>query len=250
MKNYLLTVSYCGAAYSGWQTQKNAVTVQQTLEDALAKLTGREISVTASGRTDEGVHALGQVVSFSCDASVPAEKFAAALNTFLPPDIRAVNCREVPEGFCARRSAKRKTYVYRMYLSDRELPHVDGFALRLESPLDTELLQKACKLVEGTHDFVAFRCVGSSAVTTVRTVYSCSIARYPAAGIMPETYELTVCGNGFLYKTVRLVTGALLALNCGKITLADFASALGGNENAIRKVPAPSKGLTLLKVEY
>ena len=250
MNTYLLRLSYDGSAYHGWQRQKGVRTVQECVEDALCRLTGQPTAVTASGRTDEGVHALGQAASFACDTSVPPEKFADALNTLLPPDIRALSCALAPDGFCARRSAKKKTYAYRMYVSDTVVPHADRFALRLPAMPNVSLLAKAARCVEGTHDFVAFYCRGSSAKTTVRTVYSCSFTAYPAAGLMPPACELRICGNGFLYKMVRLIAGALLQLNDGKIALEDFCAALGGDASRVRKIPAPSKALTLLGVEY
>ncbi len=250
MKTYLLTLSYDGTEYSGWQRQKNAVTVQQSAENALTELLGVPVSVTASGRTDEGVHALGQTVSFDCETSVPAEKFAEALNCKLPRDIRAIKCTQAADGFCARRSAKKKTYVYRFYISEKVIPHADRYALRVNAPLNGELLGRAAKLIEGTHDFKEFYCLGSSAKTTVRTVYKSEFISLPAQGLMPPAYEFRICGNGFLYKMVRLLAGALLALNDGKIAFEDFESAINGESGKVKKIPAPSKGLTLLSVEY
>lgn len=250
MKTFLLTLSYDGTAYHGWQRQNGQVTVQEKVEDALCKLVGAPVSITASGRTDEGVHALGQTVSFACDTTIPCEKFAAALNTLLPPDIRAVACKNVPDGFCARKSAKRKTYVYRLYLSPHMLPHIDRYALRIDAPLDAQLCMRACKAVEGRHDFKQFYCMGSSAKTTERTVYACSFASFAAQGTMPPMYEITVCGEGFLYKMVRLIVGAILRLNGGKISWDDFVAALQGEDGSVPKVPAASKGLTLASVEY
>lgn len=250
MKNYLMYLSYDGSGFCGWQSQKNGFAVQECVENAIKKLAGESVQVTASGRTDEGVHALGQAVSFMCNTTIPAEKFADALNTLLPLSVRAYNCSEVSENFCARKSAKRKTYAYRWYLSPRVIPHADSYALRIEKPFDTFLMKKACALVEGTHDFKEFYCLGSSAKTTVRTVYECDFSEYAAEGIMPPFYEMRICGNGFLYKMVRLISGALGMLDSGKITLDDFAAALKGDSGRIRKVPAPGKGLTLVSVEY
>lgn len=249
-KNYLLTLSYDGSAYHGWQRQKGVVTVQQTVEDCLAALANAPVACTASGRTDEGVHALGQAVSFACETSVPTEKLCDALNARLPDDIRAVSCRETGENFCARRSAKKKTYVYRMYLSPVPLPHMEKYALRVDAPLDMPLWQEACRAVCGTHDFRAFCCAGSNAQTTVRTIYACDCIAYPAAGLNAPVYEFSVCGNGFLYKTVRLIVGALLRLNDGKISMRDFCAALDGDTTAVKKIPAPGKGLYLKSVEY
>ena len=250
MTNFLLTVSYDGTDFHGWQRQKELPTVQKALEEAIRALTGQSVTATASGRTDEGVHALGQAVSFCCDTTVPAQSFPAALNAKLPPSIRAVACRTVPEGFCARRSAKRKTYAYRLYVSPHAVPQMDRYALRVPAPLDTDVLRKACALIVGTHDFAAFYCLGSSAKTTVRTLYDCDATRYAAAGVLPETYEIRFCGDGFLYKMVRLLVGAMLRVCDGTVSLADFRAALGGECDRVRKVPAPAKGLTLVSVEY
>lgn len=250
MRTFLLTIAYDGTDYHGWQRQDGQKTVQAAVENALAALTGQQIAVTASGRTDESVHALGQTVSFACQTSIPAQKFPDALNAYLPRDIHAVACAEVADGFCARRSAKQKTYVYRMYLAPTAVPQWDRYALHLTKPLHTEKWQEACARIAGTHDFAAFYCLGSSAKTTVRTVYSCSFVSLPAQGIQPSTYEFTICGNGFLYKMVRLLVGALLQLEEGKITADDFAAAIDGDISRLRKIPAPSKGLTLYKVEY
>ena len=248
MKNYLLTLSYDGTDYHGWQRQKNQITVQEEVENAIAKLIGAPVSVTASGRTDEGVHALGQTANFECDTNIPADKFADALNTFLPQDIRALSCREVPLGFSARKSAKRKTYAYSFYLSSHVLPPLDRFALRVGAPLDEEAIAAACHKIEGTHDFAKFYCLGSSAKTTVRTVYSCKLIRADSLGA-DAAYRLEICGDGFLYKMVRLIAGALLRLSDGKITLGELESAVESKAD-LQKIPAPSKGLSLLRVEY
>ena len=250
MSTFLLRLSYDGTDYHGWQKQKGVRSLQETVEGALQSLVGAPVAVTASGRTDEGVHALSQAVSFCCDTSIPCEKFAAALNTFLPKDIRAIDCTFVSDGFCARRSAKKKTYVYRLYASDKPLPHMERYALRVDTAPNIELWQKACRAIEGTHDFSSFYCLGSSAKTTVRTIYSCGFSSYETQGVMPPCYEFRICGNGFLYKMVRLLVGALLRLDSGKITLDDFTAALNGQLERIQKIPAPAHGLWLHSVEY
>lgn len=250
MSVFLLTLGYDGTDYCGWQKQKNARSLQETVEDALYALTAQRVAVTASGRTDEGVHACAQAVSFSCDTSIPPQSFAAALNAYLPPSVRAVHCVEAAQGFCARKCAKKKTYVYRMYLSDTPLMHMERYALRLTKAPNESVWQKACRAIAGTHDFVCFRCAGSSAKTTVRTVYACEFTSYPAQGMTPPVYEFRICGNGFLYKMVRLLAGALLRLDEGKLSWDDFAAALDGQEDCVRKVPAPAKGLWLYDVTY
>lgn len=256
VKTYLMTIAYDGTDYHGWQRQVGQRTVQQALEEALCGLIGAQVAVTASGRTDEGVHALGQTVSFAAESSIPPENIPAALNGRLPADIRVISCKEAGEGFDARKAAKRKTYVYRLYESGAVLPQFDRFAERVNGPLDLGLLRKACAAVVGEHDFVDFHCLGSSAKTTVRTIYSCEISEYPPHGITPKTYEIRICGNGFLYKMVRLIVGALLRLSDGEITLDEFTAALDGakaevgDQKKMKKIPAPGKGLTLLDVEY
>lgn len=250
MSTYLLTLAYDGTDYHGWQRQKGVRTLQESVESALSDLMGAPVSVTASGRTDEGVHAAGQTASFCCDTRIPCEKIAAALNARLPRDIRVQKCVPVPDGFCARRSAKQKTYVYRMYVSDVPLPHCERYALRIEKAPDKALWQQACKQIEGTHDFAAFYCLGSSAKTTVRTVYACDLLSFPAQGAEPPRWELRICGNGFLYKMVRLIAGAMLRLSDGKIAWQDFTAALNGQTGRVPKIPAPAHGLTLWQVAY
>ena len=251
MKTYLLTLSYDGTDFHGWQRQKNLPTVQAAVEEALARLLGQAVTVTASGRTDEGVHALGQTVSFCCATPIPAAAFPVALNPLLPPSIRALACEEREEGFCARKTAKKKTYAYRFYLSEKDSPIFGRYALRVEAPLDISLLQEACGVLVGTHDFAQFYCAGSSAKTTVRTIYDCSFSTCKGKG-GPDTYEFRICGNGFLYKMVRLLVSALLRVAKGEITLADFAAAVHSPQASakIKKIPAPPHGLFLESVEY
>ncbi|MDE7395671.1 MAG: tRNA pseudouridine(38-40) synthase TruA [Clostridiales bacterium] len=254
MKTYLLYIAYDGTDFHGWQKQKNVVTVQAAVEQALSALVKQEVAVTASGRTDEGVHALHQAVSFACETPVPAASFPSALNALLPPSVRALSCCEAEEGFCARKAAKRKTYVYRFYLSEQDSPVFGRYALRVGKPLDLPLLQKACEMIVGTHDFSGFYCMGSSAKTTVRTIYDCSFAFRKGQGIEPDGYEFRICGNGFLYKMVRLLVSALLRVENGTLSLSDFSAAVCSPAEAkgksVKKIPAPSHGLFLESVEY
>ena len=253
MKTYLLTISYDGTDFHGWQKQKNVITVQAAVEQALAQLLKQEVAVTASGRTDEGVHAIGQAVSFACDTPIPASSIPAALGALLPPSIRALACEEKADGFCARRAAKKKTYVYRFYVSGEDSPVFGRYALRIPKHFDLPLLQEACAYIKGTHDFSQFYCAGSSAKTTVRTIYDCSFSFYKGQGITPDTYEFRICGNGFLYKMVRLLVSALLRVERGELALADFVKALqsaGREQPNVKKIPAPSHGLFLESVEY
>ena len=244
MTTIKLTVSYDGTDYVGWQSQKNGVSVQDEIEAALFKVVGERIRVTGSGRTDAGVHATGQVASFKTDSSVPPEKFALAINAFLPKDIRIIKSERAEDGFSARYSAKRKTYRYRLYISDVALPLKERYALRLETAPDLTKMRAAAELFVGKHDFRSFSSTGSSVKTTEREIYSVSVNE--ADGDI----TIDVCGNGFLYNMVRLVSGALVAAGYGKISDNDVIAALSGGERPASVKNLAAKGLTLLSVEY
>ena len=238
-----LTISYDGTDYAGWQVQDNGITVQQVVETALHTLTGQNIRITGSGRTDAGVHALGQVATFSVNATIPATAYAKALNTYLPKNIRVLSSTEVADDFNARFSAKRKTYGYRLYVSNTEIPVKDRFAVRVDS-IDEDLLKQAFAVIKGKHDFKGFSATGSSVIDTVRTVYSLKLKK------VDGFYEIQITGNGFLYKMVRFIVGGLLAVAYKKISIDVLNKVLNGDKrpNAIKAMPA--KGLTLLSVEY
>lgn len=177
MKRYKITVSYLGTNYCGWQTQKNGTSVQSVLENAFSKLFGAKTAVTGSGRTDAGVHALGQVAHFDAETSIPAEKIPFAINTMLPEDVRVLSCEEVSPDFHARFQAKEKTYVYKLYLSPHLNPLKNATAENVCVPLDFEKMGKAARFIEGTHDFRCFEASGSSVKDTVRTVEKVEIIK-------------------------------------------------------------------------
>ncbi len=239
----LLTVSYDGTSYVGWQRQKNGVSVQEVIENAITKLTGEKVSLIASGRTDAGVHAEGQVAHFDTFSKVPPEKFYLAINSFLPNDIRILSSAIADDNFHARYSAKRKSYVYKFYLSTVVLPLKDRYATRIET-FDEKSAQSVLDKIVGTHDFKCFLSSGSEVKTTVRTIYSATVKR------QGDDVTLEVTGNGFLYNMVRIIAGTVLAVCENKITSFDVESALiSGDRNAVGKT-APAKGLCLKSVEY
>ena len=238
-----LTLSYDGTHYCGWQRQKNGVSVQETVENAIFSLTGEKVSATGSGRTDAGVHAEGQIACFDTSANIPPEKFYKALNVLLPPDIKAVKSEKAEEGFHPVRAAKRKTYVYTLYVSDVSLPLLERYAVRVEK-LDIEKVKAAAKLIKGTHDFKCFSSVGGSVKTTVRTVYSVSVKE--KNGII----KITVSGNGFLYNMVRIIVGTLVKVGQGKMTEEEVNKMLSGGGRTLGGTTFPAKGLCLKKVEY
>ena len=245
---YVLKISYDGTEYAGWQCQKNASSVQETLEKAIEEALKKTVRVTASGRTDAGVHAAGQVCHFDLDSSVPAEKMPDCLNRFLPPDIRVLEGWAADEAFDSNKSAKRKTYCYALYVSGREMPLKERYAVRLENAPNLEILQKKARLMQGTKDFKAFCASGSSVKTTVRTVYEVRVEESESYG--GRDIRVYVTGNGFLYNMVRTMVGELLDLSEGRRTEESLALAFETGRRELLGKTMPAKGLTLLQVEY
>ncbi len=245
---YVLKIAYDGAEYAGWQRQANALSVQECLENALLEALGVDVRVNASGRTDAGVHAAGQVCSFFADVTVPAERMPDCLNRYLPPSIRILKGWEGADGFDVCRHAKRKTYRYRLYESAWEHPLLDRYASRVETLPSLERLQKAAMLMEGEHDFKAFCASGSSVKTTVRTVYSAQVVQRIEYGV--RVVELFVTGNGFLYNMVRTMAGELLDLALDRRTEESLLKAYETGDRALLGKTMPAKGLTMMSVEY
>ncbi len=240
-----LVLSYDGANYAGWQVQDNAITIQQVLEDALYSLTGERIKTTASGRTDAGVHALGQVVSFCTNSSIPANKFYLALNSYLPHDVKAISSQQMPEGFDALRCAKKKTYTYTVYESKVEEPLREKYAARINPLTHYFKMKKLSSLLIGTHDFKCFCASKSSAKTTVRTIYSLKIKRNKAGEI-----KFIICGNGFLYNMVRTLVGTLLKVGRNACDKKDILTMLKDGDRTLCGETMPAKALTLTSVKY
>ena len=246
---YVLKIAYDGTVYAGWQRQKNALSVQESLETAIQTALGEEVRVTASGRTDAGVHAAGQVCHFDSDIfTVPPEKMPDCLNRFLPADIRVLEGWGADEGFDSNRSAKRKTYCYTFYVAEREMPLLERYAVRLESAPSQEILQQKAKLFEGEHDFKAFCASGSSVKTTVRTVYEVRVEESEAFGC--RIVKMFVTGNGFLYNMVRTMAGELIDLAVNKRTEESLFSAYQTGERGLLGKTMPAKGLILMQVIY
>ena len=245
---YAIVVAYDGTNYRGWQTQKNGISVQSVLEKAAEETFGKRVNITASGRTDSGVHAAGQVCHFSADTAVPAEKIADALNFRLPADICVLRSASAPEDFDSNRSAKKKTYCYRMYCARREHPLKSRYALAVYPRPDIALMQKGAALYCGEHDFKAYCASGSTAKTTVRTIFSAEVSTAFSRG--SEDITFTVCGGGFLYNMVRTMAGTLLYLGQGRISLEDVRRSLDEGNRALVGKTMPAKGLTLESVEY
>lgn len=245
---FVLVVSYDGTKYAGWQRQKNAVSVQEILETAIETALGKQVKITGSGRTDAGVHAIGQTCHFDGDFTVPPEKLPDCINRFLPNDIRVLKGFSVKDTFDCNRSAKRKTYRYSLYESAWELPLKSRYAVRVDSLPSVSVLQDYAKLFVGEHDFKAFCASGSAVKTTVRTVYEVRVEEERTDGA--RGVNIYVTGNGFLYNMVRTMVGELLELANGKRTQESLLLAYQTGQRELLGKTMPAKGLTLMRVEY
>lgn len=255
---YLAVISYYGANYVGWQRQLNGLSVQEVLEKALEKTFGAPTSATASGRTDAGVHALGQVVHFDADTSIPTDKIPFAVNTHLPDDVSMLSCEIASENFNARFSAKRKTYCYKIYVSKHRLPVLELDHEHITYPLDLDKIEQAAKIIEGTHDFKCFEASGSVVKNTVRTLYSVDVAtrHFDNATVRADgkffdgELSISVTGNGFLYNMVRIIAGTLVYVGIGKLTPQDVSRILETGDRKAAGKTLGAKGLTLMSVQY
>ena len=244
MRRIRMILEYDGTNYVGWQTQPNGTAVQAILEKALCAVTGENVTLHASGRTDSGVHALAQVAHFDTAARMPADKFAYALNALLPRDIRVLCSEEAPADFHARFSAKRKHYRYTLLHSAHGRVFLRDTALHVHGALDEPAMQAAAQSVLGEHDFLAFMAAGSTLTDTTRTVCRSEWTR--AGSLLYYDIE----GNGFLYNMVRILVGTMLAVGKGTLAPESIALALASRARKDAGPTAPAHGLTLMRVVY
>ena len=244
MKNIALKLMYNGAAYHGWQVQKDLPTVAETLEKALSSVCGGRVKVTGCGRTDAGVHAERYVANFRTDSRIPCERLPLAVNTRLPEDIAVAAAFEVDEGFNAIGSCLKKEYTYRIYNSRIRDPFYVDRAYFYPKRLDEAVMDRAARAFEGKHDFRAVRSVGTETRTTVRTIYYCYGTR------SADLLELKVCANGFLYNMVRAITGTALYAAEGKLTPEDIPAILESGNRTLAGPTVPPGGLYLTKLWY
>jgi tRNA pseudouridine38-40 synthase len=239
-----LTVEYDGAGYAGWQRQKNAMSVQQRLEEALGRLTGQQAVLTGASRTDAGVHALGQVAHFDTLSRIPGEKFSFALNAMLPADIRVRASQDVPGDFHARFDARGKLYRYLVHNSAHASAIGRNTCAHVAYPLDDGLMRREAALAVGRHDFAAFAASGSIVKDTVRTLRDVRVVRTGCE------VAFFVQGDGFLYNMVRILAGTLIAVGSGKLETGAIARALKSGSRLDLGPTAPARGLTLMRVYY
>ena len=239
-----LILMYNGTAYHGWQVQKTETTVAQTLERGLSMVCGQPIKCTGCGRTDAGVHAEHYVANFRTDSRIPVDRLPFAVNTHIPEDIVVKAAYEVAEDFNAIGSCIKKEYTYRIYNSRVKNPFYVNRAYFYPKRLDEEVMDRAARMFEGTHDFAAVRSVGTNVRSTVRTIYYCRVRR------QGDLLELKVCANGFLYNMVRAITGTVLYAAEGKLTPEEIPAILDSGNRTLAGPTAPPGGLYLTRVWY
>jgi len=247
MRNIKLVIEYDGTNYCGWQVQNNGLAIQYVLEAELSKLTGDEsVKVNGSGRTDAGVHALGQTVNFHTESNIPVEGFVSALNSRLPSDVTVVSAEEVAEDWHARYSAVGKHYRYVISLGKSAV--LSSKVAEVRYKLDVDLMAEAAKLFEGEHDFVAFMASGSQVKSTVRTVTSAEVREGEMDGRQYVVFD--VYGNGFRYNMVRIMAGTLIDIGRGHLDKQCVLDAYESGERGVLGHTAPASGLYLVEVFY
>ncbi|MFA5249797.1 MAG: tRNA pseudouridine(38-40) synthase TruA [Parachlamydiales bacterium] len=248
MPKYKLILAYDGSAYSGWQIQKNKITVQSKVEEALEVLLKKKTSLIGASRTDAGVHALGQTAHFSTLEELDLERALYSLNGLLPQDIRLKSLEPVQETFHARFWAKKKTYHYFFFLGRHQDPFERFFSTHIYQPLDLQIMQKACLCFLGRHDFSAF--ANASREDSAKTKPIKNMFKIELKEVRPQTYRLEFEADGFLYKMVRNLTGTLIEAASGKLSLEDLPLILASKDRKKAGFAAPAKGLFLVKVYY
>ena len=244
MRNIKLTIEYDGKPYNGWQKQPNKPNIQGEIERAIYNITKEEVDLIGSGRTDAGVHALGQVANFKTNSNIPIEKLALAINSQLKNSIIIKKAEEVDERFHSRYNAKHKTYRYIINNSPCGTAIYRNLEYCFPIKLDVDKMQEAAKYFEGEHDFKAFKSSGTSAKNSVRTIYNANVKKEGEKIII----ELT--GNGFLYNMVRIISGTLLDVGLNKIKPEDIKNIINEKDRKKAGKTLPAHGLYLVEVKY
>ena len=250
MRNFKVTLAYDGSGFSGWQVQPGAATIQNTLASAIGRITGEKVLPQGSGRTDAGVHALGQVASFALESPIPAEGLLVALNDVLPASVRVLEVNVVPPDFHARKCARAKTYRYRIYRGAICPPFLANYVWHYPYPLDEDVMKQAAEFVLGEHDFTSFAAVDperereGEAVSNVRQILSSSWARDS------QEFTYTVRGSGFLHHMVRNLVGTFVLVGKGTLQPTDITRILEERSRSAAGATAPASGLYLVNVEY
>ena len=245
MRNIKLTIEYDGKEFNGWQKQPNKLNIKGTIEKAIEAITKEKVELMASGRTDAGVHALGQVANFKTNSNIPIDKFAIAINSNLKKSIIIKSAEEVDEKFHSRLSCKKKTYRYIINNSKYGTAIYRNLETCIKEKLDIEKMKEAVKYFEGEHDFKAFKASGTSSKSSVRTIYKAEVIEKENDRIYVE-----LTGNGFLYNMVRIIVGTLVEVGMGKIEPQDIKGIIDSKDRKNAGKTLPPQGLYLLRVEY
>ena len=252
MRNLKLILAYDGTEFAGWQVQPEAATVQGTLASAIARITGETVLPQGSGRTDAGVHALAQVATFATESSVPTANFVKALNDILPASVRVLEVEEAAPDFHARKSARGKTYRYRIYRAAICPPFLARYVWHCPYPLDEEAMIRTARVLEGEHDFTSFAAVDPergrdlalSLSQNVRRIFSSHWER------QGDEFVYTVKGSGFLHHMVRNLVGTFILVGKGTLRPEDMTRILQARNRSAAGATAPASGLYLVNVEY
>ena len=254
-RNIKLIIEYDGSRYHGWQRQKGKVTIQSVLEECISKITSEKNRLISAGRTDAGVHSLGQVATFRTDTSHAPHVFKRALNSLLPPDIRIIDASEVAPDFHPRFSAKAKSYLYFICIEERPPVFIANYCWPVKKTLDLEAMKEASLHIVGTHDFSGFRASGCGARTKVRTIYELKIETQKRIPFLGTEFEnefivIRVTGNAFLRYMVRNIVGTLVETGMGKRPAHSIKQILEQADRRLAGITAPAKGLFLERVYY
>ena len=244
MRNIKLTIEYDGKDFNGWKKQPNKLNIQGTIEQAIKMVTKEDIELIASGRTDAGVHALGQVANFKTNSKIPIDKIPVAINSNLKKSIRIKNAEEVEERFHSRLTCKRKTYRYIINNSFEGTAIYRNLETHIPIKLDVYKMQKAIKFFEGEHDFKAFKASGTSSKSSIRTIYEGNVYE------KEDRIYIELTGNGFLYNMVRIISGTLVDVGMGKILPEEIQEIIKEGKRERAGKTLPPQGLYLVKVEY
>ena len=245
MRRIKLTVAYDGTAYKGWQLQPNGVTIEEMLNKALSDLLKEPVCVIGASRTDSGVHARGNVAVFDTESRIPGDKFCYAVNRGLPEDIRVVESEEVPLDWHPRKQNCVKTYEYQILNCKIEIPTRRLYAHFCYYPLNVEKMNEAAKYLIGEHDFISFCAANNQAEETVRTIYEAEVKKNDE-----DIVTIRLCGSGFLYNMVRILTGTLLEIGSGMRKPEEMKVILEAKNRDMAGRTAPPEGLFLLHVAY
>lgn len=244
MRNIKLILEYDGTKYFGWQRQKDNITIQETLEEAISLLTNENIEVIGSSRTDSGVHARGYVANFKTTSRIPGDKFREAINHKLPEDIVIIKSEEVEEDFHARYNAKGKTYSYGIIRREAPPAISKDYLYHVKRKLDVNKMKEACQYFIGKKDFIGFRSTGSSVQGTIRTIQNLYIEE------TGDIIKIYVTGDGFLYNMVRIIVGTLIMVGNSKIEPEEIKNIIESKDRKRAGICVPAKGLTLEEVFY